>query len=87
MVCNMECNNKITLSLFVCLCVCILGVILFYTIQFIYNLLIQKLHEQFDNKRTMKMKIYKSDEILDPDENPSLDDAELDDTNLKLNLD
>ncbi len=30
-------------------------------------------------------KIYKSDEILDPDENPSLDDDELDDeTNLKL---
>ena len=59
--------------------------ILLSTIQFIYNLLIQKVYDHFDNKRTMKMKIYKSDEILDPDENPSLDDDELDDeTNLKL---
>jgi len=82
----MVCNNKITISLFVCLCACILGVIIFYIMQFMYNLLIKKMSEHFDNKRNTKLNIYKSDEILDPDENPSLDDIELDDTNSQLRL-
>ena len=82
----MVCNNKITISLFVCLCACILGVIIFYIMQFMYNLLIKKMSEHFNNKRNTKLNIYKSDEILDPDENPSLDDIELDDTNSQLRL-
>ena len=82
----MVCNSKITISLVVCLCACILGVIIFYIMQFMYNLLIKKMSEHFNNKRNTKLNIYKSDEILDPDENPSLDDIELDDTNSQLRL-
>ena len=45
------------------------------------------IYEYFDNKRNTKIKIYKSYEILDPDEYVPNDEYELGDTNMKLNID
>ena len=76
-------NNKITLTLFVCLLV----VCVYFAVIYIYNLIIFNIYEYFDNKRNTKIKIYKSDEILDPDEYVPNDEYELGDTNMKLNID
>ena len=76
-------NNKITLTLFVCLLV----VCVYFAVIYIYNLIIFNIYEYFDNKRNTKIKIYKSDEILDPDEYIPNDEYELGDTNMKLNID
>ncbi len=79
----MTSNNKITLTLFVCLLVVCVYLIVIY----IYNLIIFNIYEYFDNKRNTKIKIYKSDEILDPDEYTPNDEYEIDNTNMKLNID
>ena len=70
----MNCNNKITLTLFVCLFI----VFLFIVLKWIYNLTIFNMYEYFNNKRNTKIKIYQSDEILDPDENTLYDEDDTD---------
>jgi len=70
----MYCNKHITLTLSISL----IATIIFLSGKWIYDKLIAKYHEQFDheqfdNKRNTKMKIYKSDEIFDPDEQPEND--------------
>ena len=65
----MYCDKRITITLFISL---IVTIIVSSSI-WIYDNFISKLIENFDNKRNIKMKIYKSDEIFDPDEQPEYD--------------
>ena len=65
----MYCDKRITITLFISL---IVTIIVSSSI-WIYENFISKLFENFDNKRNIKMKIYKSDEIFDPDEQPEYD--------------
>lgn len=60
--------KQITLILFICLIIA-LCLILFKWLYDIFTNKNNKIYEYF-NKRDIKIKIYKKDEILDPDENP-----------------
>jgi hypothetical protein len=53
----------------------------------ITNLLSRKVYDHFYAKRTTRMKIYKSDEIFDPDENPEYDEYDPDDEPMKFDPD
>ena len=68
----MYCDKKTTLFLLLCLIITSILVLCYW----IYNNFFNKLNipENFNTKRNIKMKIYKSDDILDPDENPENDD-------------
>jgi hypothetical protein len=63
-------NKKVLNALLFCIILYIFGLISYC----ILDILSGKLLEPFYGKREIKMKIYKSDEILDPDEN--IDDDE-----------
>ena len=65
----MYCDKRITITLFISL----IATLIVLSVIWIYDKFIEKLIEHFDNKRNIKMKIYKSDEIFDPDEQPEYD--------------
>ena len=75
----MNCNNHISLILFTSL----LGIFIFLLIKWIYNIIINNIYEYFENKRNIKINILKSDESLDPDENTTNDEYEIDDQNMQ----
>lgn len=70
----MYCNKKITLVLFVCLLISIISIIGYKLFDIITNIIDNKVYDHFYGKRSNKLKIYKSDEIYDPDETPEYDD-------------
>ena len=67
-------NKHITLTLFCCLII----TICFFVIKWLYDIF-KKHTETFYNKRNTRAKFFKSNEILDPDENPDIDDTDPDD--------
>jgi hypothetical protein len=82
-----NCNKKITITLFVCLIITILYVIIVWLYDKIINFLDRKVYDHFYTKRNIRMKIYKSDEIFDPDEAPEYDDFDPDDEPMKFDPD
>jgi len=87
----MLCNKYITLTLFICLILTI-G---FCIIKWLFDVVINKYkynynynyNENFYNKRNTKTKIYKSNEIFDPDEKPEFEDYDTDDYPIKFDPD
>lgn len=71
-------NKNITLALLCCIILLILGLIIYKFLDIISTFINGKIKEHFDNKRSRRMKIYKSDEIKDPDENPEYNDNDPD---------
>ena len=74
----MNCNKYITLTLFICL----LCTICFFVLKWLFNIVSKKAtneSEYFYAKRNTRIKIYRSDEILDPDEQPEFEDYDPDD--------
>ena len=63
-------NKNISLGLLICIIILLIGLIVYQIINFISSRIFV---EQFFNKRNTRMKIYKSDEIFDPDEQPEYD--------------
>lgn len=70
----MYCDKRISITLFISL----IATLIVLSVIWIYDKFIGKLIEHFDNKRNTKMKIYKSDEIFDPDEEPEYDSQDPD---------
>ena len=72
-------NKNISLGLLICIIILLIG----STIYLIINFISSRIYiENFFNKRNTRMKIYKSDEIFDPDES-LLNNDEDPDTNPK----
>ena len=81
---NYNKNNKnISLGLLICIIILLIGSLVYLIINFILSRICV---ENFFNKRNTRMKIYKSDEIFDPDESP-IDDDDDPDTNPKYDPD
>jgi hypothetical protein len=82
-------NKYITLTLFVSLWI----TIIFIFIKWLFDIFIIKINnnknnnENFNNKRNTKIKIYKSNEIFDPDEQPEIEDYDADDYPIKFDPD
>ena len=72
-------NKNISLGLLICIIILLIG----STIYLIINFISSRIYiENFFNKRNTRMKIYKSDEIFDPDKS-LLNNDEDPDTNQK----
>lgn len=84
-------NKYITLTLFICL----LCTVCFLLIKWLFDIISKKINnsnvnngnENFYNKRNTKIKIYKSDEISDPDEQLDFEDYDPDNSPMKFDLD
>jgi hypothetical protein len=76
-------NKNISLGLLICIIIILIGSIVYQIINFISSRIFI---EQFFNKRNTRMKIYKSDEIFDPDES-AINNDEDPDTNPKYDPD
>ena len=81
----MNCNKYITLTLFICL----LCTICFFFLKWLFDIVSKKAtngngNEYFDTKRNTRIKIYRSDEIFDPDENPEFEDYDPDDVPMEF---
>ena len=72
-------NKNISLGLLICIIILLIGSIIYLIINFISSRIYI---ENFFNKRNTRMKIYKSDEIFDPDKS-LLNNDEDPDTNPK----
>lgn len=72
-------NKNISLGLLICIIILLIGSTIYLIINFISSRIFV---ENFFNKRNTRMKIYKSDEIFDPDES-LLNNDEDPDTNPK----
>ena len=72
-------NKNISLGLLICIIILLIGSIIYLIINFISSRIYI---ENFFNKRNTRMKIYKSDEIFDPDKS-LLNNNEDPDTNPK----
>jgi len=72
-------NKNISLGLLICIIILLIGSIIYLIINFISSRIYI---ENFFNKRNTRMKIYKSDEIFDPDKS-LLNNDEDPDTNQK----
>jgi hypothetical protein len=87
----MYCNKRITLTLFISLII----TTIFLSSVWIYDNFIGKyigkyigkFTEQFNNKRETRMKIYKSTEIYDPDEEPEYNEQDPDNAPMKFDPD
>jgi hypothetical protein len=82
----MYCNKKITLTLFVCLLLTIVGIAVGFVVRWLWDKIIGK-NEYFYTKRNTRLKLYKSDEIFDPDETPEYDEYDPDDEPLLFDPD
>lgn len=72
-------NSDITLALFtILLTLLIFGLIFVIGREIIKISKLSNSNEEFYNKRDQRMKIYKSDEIFDPDEQPEFDEYDPD---------
>jgi membrane peptidoglycan carboxypeptidase len=80
---NVSCNKYITITLFVSLIITIVVVIVYAFVELVYK----KVYDNFENKRDFRVKMYKSDEILDPDEDPEDEELDLDNAPSKLYID
>lgn len=85
----MNCNKYITLTLFICL----LCTICFFVLKWLFDMVSKKAtngneneneNENFDTKRNTRIKIYRSDEIFDPDEQPEFEDYDPDDVPMEF---
>jgi len=85
----MNCNKYITLTLFICL----LCTICFFLLKWLFDMVSKKAtngngngngNEYFYTKRNTRIKIYRSDEIFDPDEQPEFEDYDPDDVPMEF---
>ena len=81
----MNCNKYITLTLFIC----ILCTVCFFLLKWLYDIVSKKTsnenkNEYFYTKRNTRIKIYRSDEIFDPDEQPEFEEYDPDDNPIKF---
>ena len=77
-------RNPICTILFICISFVILVSIIGLILNRIFNI---HLLEGFYGKRTARIRIYKSDEIFDPDEEPEIEDIDPDDNPLQFDPD
>ena len=70
-------DKSLTLGLFICIIFLIIGILVYNLLNMLSGMT-NKIMEKFDNKRTTRIKIYKSDEIFDPDELPEYDENDPD---------
>lgn len=73
----MTLKNPICTTLFIC----ILFLLLVFAVKSIFNF------EGFNTKRNERIRIYQSDEIMDPDESPEMEDLDPDDNPLMFDPD
>ena len=74
---------------------CLVCTVCFLLIKWLFDIISKKINnsndnknnEYFYNKRTTRIKIYKSDKISDPDEQPEFEDYDPDNAPMKYDLD
>lgn len=80
--------KQITLILFICLIITIFLLLCLWLFKLLYIFITNKTKTyEYFNKRDTKIKIYKNDDILDPDENPNDEEYDPDNAPLKYDID
>jgi hypothetical protein len=84
-------HNKICITLFICILVVLLGLIIKWISSYIFKIFgvfgFSTNSEGFYYNRNTRIKIFQSDEIFDPDELPEIEDIDPDDDPINFDPD